>query len=179
MTRVTDEILLDNLKKGDINSLGLLYARYKTLLFNYFLRTTGNYHLSNDLLMETFERVYKYRHSYKISKKVRPWLYQIAANLCKDYFRKTTSVAITNEMNLEAVKSTVEDVNDKTYKNQQLLSALNKLKPPERNIITMYYLLEMSYKDIAANENITVNNARIKVCRALKKLKDIAKEFEL
>ena len=178
MTTVTDEILLENLKKGDINSLGLLYERYKTVLLNYFLRTIGDYDISNDLLMETFERVYKYRHSHKTSKKVRPWLYQIAANLTKDHFRKSKPLAITDEMNLETVKSTVEDVNDKTYKNQQLLNALNKLKPQERNILSMYYLLEMSYKDIAANENITVNNARIKVCRALKKLKDIAKEYQ-
>jgi len=43
----------------------------------------------------------------------------------------------------------------------------------------MYYLLEMTYEDIAINENISINNARIKVCRALKSLKELLKDSEL
>ncbi|RNC86257.1 MAG: RNA polymerase sigma factor [Winogradskyella sp.] len=182
MTELKDEVLLDNLKRGDVNALGKLYERYKTVLFNYFLRTVRDYDASNDLLMETFERVYKYRNSYQSSRKVRSWLFQIASNLTKDYFKKTKqSTAIGNSWREHTETKTTESEisSDITYRNSALMRALNQLKPTERNLINMYYLLEMSYEDMATAEGITVNNARIKVCRALKRLKETLKDSEL
>ncbi|MBT8182594.1 MAG: RNA polymerase sigma factor [Eudoraea sp.] len=176
MTEVTDEILLDRLKKGDVNSLGVLYERYKTLFFNYFLRTTRDYDASSDLLMETFERIYKYSSSYRSIRKVRPWLFQIASNLTKDYFKKSKRLEVRVEMNSEIPADNPEFLIDNSYRNKQLLKAMGKLKPTERNIINMYYLLEMSYEEISICEDISINNARIKVCRALKKLKELLKD---
>jgi RNA polymerase sigma-70 factor (ECF subfamily) len=174
-----DEILLDNLKRGEILSLGVLYERYKIKLFNYFLKTTKDYDISNDLLMETFERIYKYRNSYKSVKNVRPWIYQIASNLIKDHFKKSGKMKEIAEMKMEVITVIPDSEDDKKYRNKQLMVALGKLNPSERNIINMYYLLEMGYKDIAVNQDITENNARIKVCRALKKLKELLKYSEL
>ncbi|WP_297798275.1 RNA polymerase sigma factor [uncultured Eudoraea sp.] len=175
MTEITDEILLDRLKKGDVHSLGVLYERYKTLFFNFFLRITGDYDASNDLLMETFDRIYKYSSSYKPIKKARPWIYQIASNLTKDYFKKSKRTKALEEMNLEILDDNHEFLDDGEYRNRQLMSAMGQLNARERSIINMYYLLEMSYEEISGNENISVNNARILVCRALKKLKKLLK----
>ncbi|WP_422104447.1 RNA polymerase sigma factor [Winogradskyella sp.] len=179
MIEVKDEILLDRLKNGDVDSLGTLYERYKERLFNYFLRSTGNYEISNDLLMETFERVYKYRGSYKTQRKVRPWLFQIATNLLKDSYKKSTKFMPIDERisNLKVVKA--DEPTDVAYRNKQLEKALLRLKPKQRQIVNMYYLLEMSYEDIAIIESISINSVRIKVCRALKKLKELLKDSEL
>ena len=171
MTKVTDEILLENLKRGDMNSLGILYERYKSMLFNYFLRTTKDYNASNDLLMETFERIYKYRNSFKSERRVRPWIYQIAVNLTKDHFKRLDKMKVLKNTKSEIKVVNPNALDDKEDNKRELMLALGKLNPSERNIINMYYLLEMEYKDIAINFKISENNARIKVCRALKKLK--------
>ena len=182
MTDLTDETLLDHLKRGDINALGVLYERYKTVLFNYFLRTTKDYDTSNDLLIETFERVYKYRKSYQSGRKVRSWLFQMASNLTKDYFKKTKQLQDLGKSwgSSKAISSDDSDIpSDIAYRHQQLQRALGQLKATDRELIHRYYLLEMPYEDIAKIENISINNARIKVCRALKTLKTLLKDCEL
>ena len=176
MTEITDEVLLENLKRGEVDSLALIYERYKILLYNYFLRTTRDYDASNDLLMATFERIHKYRRSYEPTKKARPWIYQIASNLAKDHFRKSKSNKGAVKMKAEIPASSDEPLNDTEDRNSRLMLALSKLNPTERNIITMYYLLEMSYEDIAFSQKITINNTRIKVYRALKKLRELLKD---
>lgn len=179
MIEISDETLLEKLKNGDIKSLGALYERYKNLLFNFFLRNTGSYDISNDLVMDTFERIFKYSHSFNNSKKVRPWIFQIASNLVKDSFKKSKSFKSLNTIDFENNTVNPEISVDMNYRNKQIQKALNNLKPSQRNIIHMYYLLEMSYQDIAACENTSINNVRIKVCRALKKLKEQFKDIEL
>jgi RNA polymerase sigma-70 factor (ECF subfamily) len=179
MNDSSDEYLLEQLKNGNTKSLGVLYERYKTLLFNYYLRCTRDYDTSNDLLMETFERIYKYCHSYKHLKKVRPWIFQIASNLLKDTYKKSNQFDSIDGSDLELKIVSLHQPADSNFRNKQLHEALARLKPSQRNIVNMYYLLEMSYEDIASNENISINNARIKVCRALKKLKELLKDSEL
>lgn len=179
MIEITDENLLEQLRKGDVQSLGLLYERYKRVLFNYFLRSTGDSESSNDLVMETFERIYKYRKSYKYPKKVRSWIFSIASNLVRDAFKKSKYIKAMQTSNIEIMTEHPQTSIDIAYRQKLLHKALNRLKPSQRNIITMYYLLEMSYEDIASCEDITINNARIKVCRALKRMKEILKDSGL
>ncbi|WP_299519121.1 sigma-70 family RNA polymerase sigma factor [Winogradskyella sp.] len=179
MIEVKDEILLDRLKNGDIEILGTLYERYKKQIFNHFLRCTRDYDLSNDLLMETFERVYKYCHSFNLSKKVRPWIFQIAVNLLKDTYKTSNRFESIDKTKVTYTIEAQDTSIDESYKHKQLYNALDQLDPYQRNIISMYYLLEMSYEDIATTENMSINNARIKVCRSLKKLKEILKDLEL
>ncbi|NNK29547.1 MAG: sigma-70 family RNA polymerase sigma factor, partial [Flavobacteriaceae bacterium] len=45
--------------------------------------------------------------------------------------------------------------------------------------ITQYYLMEAPYSEIAVMENISVNTARIRVCRTLKQLKELLKNADL
>jgi len=179
MNDPSDESLLEQLKKGNTKSLGILYERYKTLLFNYFLRCTRDYDTSNDLLMETFERIYKYCHSYKAIKKVRPWIFQIATNVLKDAYKKSNQFDSIDVSAIEIKMVNSQESMNSNYRNKQLLEAIARLKLSQRNIVNMYYLLEMSYEDIASTENISINNARIKVCRALKELKKLLKNSEL
>jgi RNA polymerase sigma-70 factor (ECF subfamily) len=179
MTRLTDELLMTNLKNGDTKSLGVLYERYKSILFTFYVRTIQDHDSSKDLLMETFERIYKYRNSYNVKKKARPWIFQIASNLTKDYYKKTGKLQSIDKLKPE-IFVVQPELPDETKSRDKLLQvALNKLKPPQRNIINMYYLLEMTYEDIAINEKVSINNARIKVCRALKNLKEVLKDSEL
>lgn len=69
----------------------------------------------------------------------------------------------------------VSSPNDDQERKSLLLKALMKLKPDEQRIIQLYYLLEMPYEEISSLEKITINTARIRVCRALKKLNQLLK----
>lgn len=169
---------MTNLKLGDTEALGELYERYKTQLFSFFLRTSGDRMASNDLLMNTFERLYKYRKSFKEDAAFRPWCFQIANNLIKDYFKLRTKQSDINKVIISDDEATDTFLEGETRSYDDLYKALNKLKPIDKRIITQYYLLEIPYSEIANLENISVNTARIRVCRALKQLNGFMKKAQ-
>lgn len=173
---LTDEKLMEKVRDGELNHLGTLYERYKQILFNYFIRVTNNYDASNDLIMETFERIYKYRNSYRGSKKFRNWLFQISNNLINDYYRKSNRLVPLANSNYESETVKPNSLYETNERHKMLYAAMTKLTVSERNIINMYYLLEMTYEEIANTKNISINNARIKICRGLKKLNDLLKK---
>lgn len=70
---------------GSSNALAALVHRYEKRLFNYLARMSGNLSDAEDLFQETFLRVYKHRRRYNRAARFRPWLYQIATNVCKDH----------------------------------------------------------------------------------------------
>ena len=175
MQQKSDEILMADVKAGDTEALGELYERYRTQLFTYFLRASGDRNVSNDLMMNTFERIYKYRRGYKETAPFRPWFFRIANNLIKDHFkfRKRYTDVDSSDINLQ--ESVPVEMGNERRRYPELYRALDKLKPRDRRIITQYYLLELPYKDIALMEDISVNTARISVCRTLKQLNSLLK----
>ena len=179
MQPLSDEILMSQLKAGETRALGTLYERYKKTLFTYFLRASGERAASNDLLMNTFERIYKYRKGFKEHAAFRPWCYQIANNLLKDHYKLQERAANFKNTNVIYNQSEDELKLDKVHSYNVLHEALNKLNPVDKRIISQYYLLESPYSEIAVMENISVNSARIRVCRALKQLKELLKNEDL
>lgn len=77
----SDEVIMLRVREGQIDQLSTLYIRYRTPLFNFFLRLTSERHLSEDLVQDVFFRIMKYRQSYRPRHSFRTWMYQIARNV--------------------------------------------------------------------------------------------------
>jgi len=60
-----DNDLMLQVRDGDLGKLSFLFERYHRALFNFFLRSTGNRDLSEDLVQEAFLRLLKYRHTFR------------------------------------------------------------------------------------------------------------------
>jgi RNA polymerase sigma-70 factor (ECF subfamily) len=75
-------------RDGDLGKLSFLFERYHRALFNFFLRSTGNRELSEDLVQEVFLRLLKYRHTFRADSQFSTWMYHVARNAQIDYFRK-------------------------------------------------------------------------------------------
>src|SRR5438094_9249556 len=88
MTLAPEEELMLQVRDGAGETLGVLFHRYQTPLFNFYSKLTGNRALSEDLVQEVFLRILKYRHSYRPGTPFRAWDYQIARNARIDHFRK-------------------------------------------------------------------------------------------
>lgn len=176
----SDEILMGRLKLGELEQLTAIYDRYSVLIFNYFLRMTGDGDVSNDLLQDVFERLLKYKKSFKEGNSFKPWLFQIARNCLWDYFRKRPKHEDLLEHDPEDThEDSIEDKLASSELRASLMFAMSKLNENEREILTLYFLLEYEYIDIANIFDITINNARIRVYRALKQLKQILSTDEI
>lgn len=176
MAIVSDEDIMEQVCKGDVSQLTELFNRYNMRLFNFFLRTTADRELSQDLTQNVFLRVVKYKHTYKIGASFKSWFYQIARNVKIDYFKKKKLQTTPLEPQ-EAERNLNLSVEDHSLEQQErvamLHQALKKLPDDKREILVLSQLEELGYKEIAEIFKITENSARVKVHRALKALKDI------
>ncbi|RMD95040.1 MAG: sigma-70 family RNA polymerase sigma factor, partial [Calditrichaeota bacterium] len=87
-SKVTDEELIARFQKGDVQAFDTLVRRYKDQLLNYVFRFVGNRSDAEDIVQETFLRVYKNKHYYKEIAKFSTWVYTIAGNLAKTELRR-------------------------------------------------------------------------------------------
>src|SRR5271163_1784275 len=80
MKLAPDEDLMLEVRNGSGETLGVLFDRYHSPLFNFYSKLTGDRTLSDDLVQEVFLRILKYRQSYEPGTPFRAWIYQIARN---------------------------------------------------------------------------------------------------
>lgn len=168
MDTFSDEALMARIREGDIEHAGLLFERHHTALYRFFVRTTGQRAASQDLTQDVFVRVLTYRTSYKRRTPVRPWLYGIARNLLADHLKRpgVAEVSLDDVPTLSGSQSPVVDL-EYSELQDQLDAALARLEAPQRELLVLSHVSDLSYSEIAEIYGITVNAARVRVCRAL------------
>ncbi|WP_026999728.1 RNA polymerase sigma factor [Eisenibacter elegans] len=162
--------------QGQTQQLGLLFERYHIRLYNFYRRTVNDEELCEDLVQTVFERILKYKHTYKPEAAFKSWFYSIARNVKADHFKKQKYLTdpldpIQTERNLQL--STEDRSLEHEEQIQTLYEAINRLPEDKREILVLSQLEEMEYKELSAVFGITENAARVKVHRALKSLKEI------
>ncbi len=92
-------------RNGEMEKLGVLYERHRTTLFNFFVRLTGSYPMSEDLVQDVFLRMLKYRQTFEAGNRFTTWMYQIARNVHFDSFRKREPEISMDASEMEAVET--------------------------------------------------------------------------
>src|SRR5687767_6686724 len=82
-----DSTLVARFLAGEKLAFNELVDRYSTRLLNFVHRTIGDRERAQDLVQETFIRVYRHLHRFDQSKKFSTWIYTIASNLAKNELR--------------------------------------------------------------------------------------------
>lgn len=175
---MSEEVLMLAVKNGELDKLSILFERYQGHLYNFFVRMTWDKELSADLTQNVFLRIMKYRHSYKEEAKFKPWLFQIARNAHADHFRgQKMQLATLDQMN-EPSDLNVKEAEEREVDQEALLNqALAKLDVQDREILVLSKYQKMKYEQIAESLDITVASVKVKVHRAIKRLK--TQYFEL
>ena len=86
---VCDSVLIDRYKSGNSFSFETLFLRHKQRIFNYINSKTIDIDVSNDILQETFIKVFNLVKTGKYNEqgKFLPWVLRISHNLVMDHFR--------------------------------------------------------------------------------------------
>jgi RNA polymerase sigma-70 factor (ECF subfamily) len=166
--------------EGEIDKAGILYERYKKPLYGYFFKlTSGDSQASEDLVHTVFYRVIRYRTSFTGKGTFAKWLFRIAHNAGLDHNRK---IKYSNNYKNE-VHSAITDLSDNNdleirEQHATLEKALNRLNPEEKELLVLGKIDCLKYKEIAEILNTTESNVKIRIFRALKKLKEIYIKLE-
>src|SRR6266581_7915859 len=84
----SDEALIAAFQEGETEAFNVLVGRYKDQLMNFVFRYLGDYDEADDVVQETFVRVFRNKHAYRPLAKFATWIYTIATNLAKSQLRR-------------------------------------------------------------------------------------------
>jgi len=163
-----------SVRDGDIGKLGILFERHHRVLFNFFLRLTGNRSASEDLVQEVFLRMLKYRASYQGKSHFTLWMYRIARNARIDYLNKEKRTTQENE-NQPEVASDEPTVMEKMVSDQDHVlvhRALEKLSLEDREVLLLSRFQDLKYKEIAELLGCAEGTVKARVHYAIKNLRD-------
>ena len=151
------------------------YKKQKDKLFSYLIRMTGDYHLSMDVMQESFLRCLEKYENKTVNNSL---LYTIARNVVIDYSRKDKR---KREFEQHSIDQQVSGENDLYIKQEyrRVIKAMKTLETDEREILAMVLTENLKYREIASILGIKENNVKVKVHRARKRLREILQHGEL
>jgi RNA polymerase sigma-70 factor (ECF subfamily) len=166
---------LDGNKRG----FDELVERYQNRLMNFVYRTTGDRERAEDLVQETFIRVYRHLHRFDQSKKFSTWVYTIASNLAKNELRNRSRNPLvlfqTLMKNREADQRPLE-WEDNTYRPDDLFrkrhlksmvdSAVDQLPEHHRKVFVLREMEGKTYEEIAEITDTNLGTVKSRLNRA-------------
>ena len=178
LKKVTDEEIMLAIAAGKLELMTILFERYHVRMYNFFNKMVHNKMVSEDLTQDVFIKVIKYRTSYNQGN-FAAWIYTIARNIFSNHYQKTKKerAIIIDDDKLESDKETVSE--SKQEELDHLQKALLKLSNYDRELIVMHRFQEIKYEQIAQIIGSTENAVKVKVHRAIKKLKEIYFQKEI
>ena len=186
MKEPADEDLIKRFQNGDLYAFDLLVQRYKNRLLNFAYRFLGNQEEAEDVVQETFLRLYRNRNAYKKIAKFSTWIYTIAGNLAKTELRKRKRrklVSISDfgydekDYEIADVAFSPETAADGSLKDERIQEAIEKLSPRFREVIILREIEELSYEEISEIIKAPLGTVKSRVNRARNALQFYLKDI--
>ena len=151
------------------------YQKHRDRLFAYLMRSTGDYHLSSDILQESFTR---YLEKYRSEGQNTGLLYAIARNAVIDGHRKQgRNGPLYDEPEHTQPSPEAHLMVREDYR--RVLAALKELDPDERDALSLVVSSDLSYREIARITGTSEGNIKVRVHRARLKLRKIMRKGEI
>ncbi|MCX6166435.1 MAG: RNA polymerase sigma factor [Sphingobacteriales bacterium] len=137
---------------------------------------TGDDDTANDLVQETFLKVWQNLDKFRNQAMISTWIYRIAVNTCLSHLRVEKRQA-KEELTDKIIDEKAEEFSEKNEQVALLYRCISKLEENERIIITLV-LDEVPYAEIAEISGISEGNLRVKIHRIKQKLTELYSRYE-
>ncbi len=156
-----------------------VYEEYYDRVRRFILTSVKNRWVADDLIQETFLRIFQNLPKIRDQSKLSSWVFRIAANLCQDYFRSAKRSPLLFEDNpageLPGERSPERHV-ERYQLSLWVQDLINELPEPLRQVIFLCDIKQESYQEAADLLGISLENVKIRLHRARKRLKAIVEE---
>lgn len=179
-----DKDLIQLCRQGDQEAFGTLVKKYKNKVFNLAFIMTFDREMADDLSQEIFIKTYMALPRFKFKSKFSTWLYQIALNHIRDFFRKQAKI---KKIPLEDIADkrlfheddTAQKERDREEKKRRklLYQAIATLPEKHRVILSLRDIQGFSYRDIANILKISPGTVDSRLHRARKMLREKISPF--
>jgi RNA polymerase sigma-70 factor (ECF subfamily) len=175
----TDEDLILAFQNGDVSAFEEIVRRYRDPLFNFVVRLLGDAFFSEDIVQETFLRVYRNRHRYHQVAKFSTWIYTIASNLAKtelrrrkvrNFFSISSKGEDEKDYDLVDTSSDIERDVDGAIKSEIILKEINALPYHFKEAVLLRDIQDLSYEEISQILNVPLGTVKSRVNRGRSRL---------
>ncbi|MFN7120350.1 MAG: RNA polymerase sigma factor [Saprospiraceae bacterium] len=177
---VSDEEWMLRLIEGNLDGASQLFERYHVRLYNFFLRLGYERAVSEDLTQTVFERLLKYRQSYRNQTAFQAWIFQIARNVSADFYKKNR-LPISDFTGAEALAGVDEPISQQMEAAENVAAlhqAMAQLPEDQREILILTRFQNLKYSEVAEILGCTESNAKVKAHRAIKQLRELYFKLE-
>ncbi len=174
---IPDEVLVaEFLENGNKELIAILFERYTHLVYGICLGYLRDKDYSKDAVMEIFESLFEKLSIHRVTI-FKNWLYTVSRNHCLMILRKSATQNKSYEKNLSGLITSIEP--DEVYqeisdeiKVGMIGTAFDNLNPDQRLCVSMMYLEDKSYKDIADQTGYTLNEVKSHIQNGKRNLKN-------
>ena len=179
MAALDDSGLVAAFLAGEARAFTELVDRYHVRLLNFVYRTIGDRDRAEDLVQETFVRVYKHLHRFDQSKKFSTWAYTIAGNLAKNELRNRSRNPLVlfqtlksnwdnDHRPLEWADNTYrpDDLFRKRHLREMVERAVRRLPEHHRIVFVLRELEGKTYEEISEITGVNLGTVKSRLNRA-------------
>lgn len=168
-SRHSDSELVSMVSGGDDQAFSELLRRYQDTVYGFAFRMLQDAQEAEDVVQETFLRLYKISGSYRPDAALKTFLLRIAKNLCIDYFRKKRP-QLLDELPEAATGDTPLNLLQTAIETDRLEKAIDRLPSNQRAAILLRHTENMPYRQIASTMDLSEKAVESLLVRARRNL---------
>lgn len=176
--QLSEADLIRRAQSGDGVAWEALVRAHQEGVFRLAYLLLGDADDAEDVAQETFIRAFRSLDRFDRERPLRPWLLRITANLARNrrrslgrYLANLQRMARRDPDSIQGrVPRDVED--DSTWQAETLWGAIRRLRPTDREVITMRYFLDLSEAEMAAALDVAPGTVKSRLHRALRRLRE-------
>ncbi|MEA1986904.1 MAG: sigma-70 family RNA polymerase sigma factor [Candidatus Marinimicrobia bacterium] len=182
--KYTDEELILQFQKGNERAYLELVNRFKDRLLNFVFGYVHSREIAEDIVQDTFLKLYTSANMYREIAKFSTWIFTIAGNLAKTELRKRNRRRIysLSDMGFQdkdydiPSESDVPEKNiDSKYEIKYILQAIHQLDEPFKSTLILRDIQELSYDEMSKIIDVSIGTIKSRINRGRLKLQKILK----
>jgi RNA polymerase sigma-70 factor (ECF subfamily) len=171
-------LLRSNFPHLDRSSQEWIFKEYRTLVYRDIYFLFRNHELAEDVVQESFIKVMIKAPKLNDASNLKAWIRTVARNTAYDLFKKNKKYRhmADNEVEMELAAASetpdIAEIVENRIRDEMLHEALNQLSHKYRLVLYYFYILNMSYKEIATEQHVSEQAVAQLLARSRKKLLD-------
>jgi RNA polymerase sigma-70 factor (ECF subfamily) len=170
-----DDELIRRLQAGDLDAFEALFARYRTPIYRTAYGMTGDPHVAEEVLQDTFARAYQRRATLRTDVSPIGWLHKVALNLCYSRFDRRRLKADPID---ESIAGLVRDragepaeVIERMELRDIVRDGIAALPVKHRSVVVLYYLHGLSLQETSKLLDVRLGTVKSRLHYALRSLR--------
>jgi RNA polymerase sigma-70 factor (ECF subfamily) len=181
---LSDEEIALRVQRGDTNAFGALVERYEKKLLRYGTKFLPRHEDIEDIVQDVFMSCYQNIQSFDSSQRFSPWIYRIAHNAFVNGLRKNSRnplqfIDFDTLVSHPVYEDPALREREEEEMKKMIENGLERISPKYREVLILYYLEDISYKEIADILEVPTGTVGIRIRRGKEALKAAYKDMDI